>query len=101
MGWYDVELITGNKIQNAKTPTADREGIDVESVRAFADACKTGKQYPGTFAESEYLTEAVNLYAAALRSNRLLKYDASKMLVTNVAEANKYLDRSYRKGWEL
>ncbi|MEI9912024.1 MAG: hypothetical protein WDO71_21685 [Bacteroidota bacterium] len=41
------------------------------------DACKTGKQYPGSFSEAEYLTEAVNLYAAALRANKLLKYDAA------------------------
>ena len=27
--------------------------------------------------EAEYITEAINLYAAALRSNKLLKYDAA------------------------
>lgn len=98
----DPQLITSNKIQNAKNPTPhDSDEVHVEAVRLFVNACKTGKQYPGTFPESEYLTEAVNLYAAALRSNRLLKYDATKMQVTNVAEANKYLTREYRKGWEL
>jgi hypothetical protein len=65
----------------------------------FVDACKTGKQYPGNFSEAEYLTEAVNLYAAALRANKLLRYDAANMKVTNVADANKYLAREYRKGW--
>lgn len=99
----DPQLITGNKIQDAakKTPDRNSNDVHVEAVRTFANACKTGKQYPGTFGESEYLTEAVNLYAAALRSNRLLKYDASKMEITNVKEANKYLNREYRKGWDL
>ena len=66
----------------------------------FVDACKTGKQYPGSFAEAEYLTEAINLYAVALRSWKLLKYDASSHSITNVPDANKYLSREYRSGWD-
>jgi len=66
----------------------------------FIDACRTGKQYPGNFMEAEHITEAVNLYAAALRSNRLLKYDAANQKITNVPDANKYLDREYRSGWD-
>ena len=64
------------------------------------NAVKAGKQYPGNFREAEYLTETINLYAAALRSNKLLKYDAANQKITNVPEANKYLDREYRKGWD-
>jgi hypothetical protein len=70
-----------------------------EALPLFVKACKTGKQYPGSFAEAEHLTEAVNLYAAALRSHKLLKYDAASAKITNVADANKYLQRDYRKGW--
>jgi hypothetical protein len=32
---------------------------------------------------------------------RRLLWDAENMKVTNVPEANKYLGREYRKGWEL
>ncbi len=71
-----------------------------EALSLFANAVRTGKQYPGNFREAEYLTEAVNLYAAALRSNKLLKYDGASKKITNVPEANKYLDREYRKGWD-
>lgn len=66
----------------------------------FMEATKAGKQCPGSFTEAWDLTEAVNLYAAALRSGRMLKYDAATRKVTNVEEANKYLTRTYRKGWE-
>ena len=66
----------------------------------FVDACKSGKQYAGNFSEAESLTEAVNLYAVALRTNKLLKYDAASMKITNVDEANKYMNREYRKGWD-
>jgi hypothetical protein len=47
------------------------------------------------------LTEAVNLYAAALRAHKLLRYDAATMKITNVPDANKYLAREYRSGWGL
>jgi len=66
----------------------------------FVEACKSGKQYPGNFAEAEHLTAAVNLYAASLRSNKMLKYDAAGQTITNVADANKYLNRTYRPGWD-
>jgi hypothetical protein len=32
---------------------------------------------------------------------RRLLFDAANMKVTNVAEANRYLTREYRVGWEL
>ncbi|WP_431211497.1 hypothetical protein ACQ86N_37560 [Puia sp. P3] len=64
------------------------------------EACRSGKQYPGNFGEAEYLTEAVNLYAASLRANKLLRYDAASHTITNAADANKYLSREYRQGWD-
>ena len=30
-----------------------------------------------------------------------IEYDAANMRVTNIPEANQYLTRQYRKGWEL
>jgi hypothetical protein len=32
---------------------------------------------------------------------RTLEWDAAKMLVTNVKEANTFVRRRYRKGWEV
>lgn len=65
----------------------------------FMEAVKFGKQCPGSFTEAGDITEAVNLYAVALRSGRLLKYDAVNRKITNFDDANKYLSREYRKGW--
>lgn len=73
---------------------------DLDPLKNFAQACKTGKQFPGSFSEAEYLTEAVNLYAVALRSNHELQYDASALKITNNDAANKYLSREYRSGWD-
>jgi hypothetical protein len=64
-------------------------------------ACRGGKQSPGCFLNAGPLSEAMNLYAVALRTGRKLKYDAEAVKITNVPEANQYLTREYRKGWEL
>ena len=65
----------------------------------FIDAIKSGKQCPGNFRDAWTLTEAVNLYAVALRAGKILKYDANKRTITNFPDANKYLSREYRNGW--
>jgi hypothetical protein len=99
----DPQIISGKKTEKPSlTDSNDRneEQVAIEALKLFAQACKTGKQYPGTFAEAAHLTEAVNLYAVALRTNRLLKYDAATTKITNVADANKYLKREYRSGWQ-
>jgi hypothetical protein len=96
-------LISGNKsLAPAPATTDSRSQVQqtTEALPLFVQACKSGKPYPGTFQEAEYLTEAVNLYAASLRVNKVLKYDASTVTV-NDALANTYLERKYRAGWEL
>ena len=69
-------------------------------LQAWISACKGGKQSPGSFLNAGPLSEAMNLYAVALRTGRKLLYDAENVKITNVPEANKYLSREYRKGWE-
>jgi hypothetical protein len=70
-------------------------------VQRFVDGIKNNRQTDGSFRHAWPITEAVNLYAAALRSGKILKYDAQSRQVTNVPDANKYLTRDYRKGWSL
>ena len=68
-------------------------------IQEFIDSIRSNRQMEASFRYAWSITEAVNLYAAALRSGKTLKYDAKKRQVTNVAEANSYLVRGYRKGW--
>ncbi len=70
-------------------------------VRQWVAACRGGKQSAGNFLNAWPITEAVNLYAVALRTRQRLKYDAQEMKITNHPEANQHLERQYRKGWEL
>jgi hypothetical protein len=98
----DPQIISGKQMEKRAAANNNKDQVQQtsEALPLFVQACKTGKQYPGSFPESEHLTEAVNLYAAALRTNKLLKYDAASLKVTNVEEANKYLKRDYRSGWD-
>ena len=47
------------------------------------------------------LNETMNLGVVALRADQAIEYDGVAGQVTNVASANQYLSRQYRKGWEL
>ncbi len=99
----DPQIISGTKMDKLANQNADnqnRREHNLQALTLFADACKSGKQYPGNFWEAEFLTEAVNLYAVALRASSLLKYDASSHTISNMADANKYLSREYRQGWD-
>lgn len=64
-------------------------------------ACKTGSR---TICPIEFgceMTEMALLGALALRTKRILEWDADAMRVTNHAEANKFVDPPYRDGWTL
>jgi len=96
------QLISGRKSETATKDDKPRDQVQQTSqaLPLFVNACKTGKQYEGSFLEAEFITEAINLYAASLRSGKLLQYDAATQKITNVPEANKYLSREYRQGWD-
>jgi hypothetical protein len=70
-------------------------------LRQWIEACKGGAQSPGNFVNAWPISEAANLYAVAMRTGKRLQWDADAMKITNLPEANKYLTREYRKGWEL
>jgi hypothetical protein len=103
---YNVQnpqLLSGKKSAITTEVTTDKRSQvqqTSEALPLFVEAIKSGKQYPGNFVEAEHITEAVNLYAVALRTGKLLKYDAANLKITNLPEANKYLSREYRPGWD-
>jgi hypothetical protein len=69
---------------------------------AWVEAFKGGAPTDGNFLLAGPISEAFNLGAVSLRlGGKRLLWDAATMKVTNRPEANKYLVREYRKGWEL
>jgi len=64
-------------------------------------ACKGGRAAMSNFSYSGPLTEMVLLGCLAQRVGRRIEWDAEKLKVTNVPEANQHVHREYRKGWVL
>jgi hypothetical protein len=88
-----------SKLMEGKTiPERQRDGVS--GFQKFLNAIKEGKQCPGSFRDAAPINESINLYAVALRAGKMLKFDAANHKFTNAPEAEKYLIRSYRKGWE-
>jgi hypothetical protein len=68
----------------------------------FVVACLGGPNTESHFAQSGPMTEAILLGTVAIRvPDRLLEWDSEKMKIPNYPEAEKYLRRSYRKGWRV
>lgn len=64
-------------------------------------ACKTGAPTTCHFGYSGPLTEANHLGNVAYRAGKKLEWDAVNMKIPNAPEAEKFLSREYRTGWEL
>jgi predicted dehydrogenase len=64
-------------------------------------ACKGGPPASGNFGYGARLTEFIILGNVALRTKKLLRWDAAAMRATNAPEADAFLRLSYRPGWEL
>ncbi len=64
-------------------------------------AIQAGGQSPGSFPSAASITDTVNLGTVALRAGKKVQFDSENLTITNAPEANKYLRREYRKGWEL
>jgi hypothetical protein len=102
---FNVEnpILLSGENQSAPASTVGRNQVErgAAALQLFADAVHGGQQFPGSFREAEHITEAINLYAVSLRSWKMLKYDADNRTITNVPDANKYLSREYRAGWDI
>lgn len=77
--------------------------ITVPHEQNWIQAAKGEAKSSSPFSQAAPLTETMLLGIAALRAGQGKKvlYDAQKMEFTNAPEANQFLSRVYRKGWEL
>jgi len=83
--------------QGAKKIAERRDPRDRDWIEAF----KGGKPSPGNFENVRACSEAICLGAVALRVGRKIEWDSKNMKIINIPEANEFLYRKYRKGWEL
>ena len=90
-------------VQPKPAPKVERPEVEAKEaspgMKQWIAACKGGSPSPGNFLNAWPLSEAANLYGVAMRTGKRLQYDAAKMAITNIPQANQYLAREYRKGW--
>ena len=102
-GWSGPpRLIPEAKMKEYKRPpkTLERSiGHHKEWIKACKDnnpkGALAGFEYSGPF------TESLLVGNLAVRLGRRIEWDARKMRATNAPEADKYINKSYRKGWEI
>ncbi|MBI9016262.1 MAG: Gfo/Idh/MocA family oxidoreductase [Phycisphaerae bacterium] len=64
-------------------------------------ACKGGAKAGSNFDVSGALTETVLLGNVAMLAKQKILWDSKNLKVTNSAEANKLISKTYRKGWDI
>ena len=68
----------------------------------FVEACRGNGQTSANFDYAGPLTETILLGGLATRFPRTtLEWNAKKLKFSNMSEANQYVRRRYRKGWEV
>jgi len=94
-------LLPQDKFADYKAPTPwipSSIGHHAEWIKA----CKEGTPTLCNFNYSGRLTESVLLGLVSHRAGNVpLEFDADNLLITNNRQANQYLTKQYRPGWEL
>ena len=94
----DPVLLPAEKFKDYKLPQAGRATTTTSSSSRPAAATARPRR---PFDYSGPLTESVLLGCLATRfPETTLEWDAADLKVTNVREANRFVRREYRKGWE-
>jgi predicted dehydrogenase len=67
----------------------------------WVKACKDGSPTTCNFDYSGALTEAVLLANVSYRLGKPLAWDAANLRATNAPDAEKFINKEYRKGWAI
>ncbi len=99
----EARILGDAKIKESSSAASRERTRDrSEALRLWVQACKGGKPTYGDFTLGGPISDAFNLGAISLRmGGKKLLFDSNTPKITNVPEANGFLTREYRKGWEL
>lgn len=93
LGVKDAEALTAS----VRPPQPELVDQTTEMIQAFQGQ----KPSRGSFEQVQTVAEAICLGNLAIRMDDRLEWDNQSMKVTNLPEANNFLSRIYRPGWEL
>lgn len=99
---YNNPVILDNKGNIQNLPDSSLEGADLRDENSeMIDAFKGVKPSRGNLAEVQNVAETVCLGNLAIRVDDRIEWDIENMKVTNNEEANNYVSRVFRPGWEV
>ncbi len=93
-------LLPEEKFRDFQEPPASLRRVE-DHYHEWTEACKTGARTVCPLEFGCELTEMALLGALALRTGRLIEWDAAQMRVTNDPEADALVNPPYRAGWTL
>jgi predicted dehydrogenase len=94
-------IIPEKKMQEAQLPEKTMPRVPDSHEQDWVRAARTGRPAGADFSYSGPLAEICCLGNIAQRVDARIEWDAEKMNITNLPDANRYVRDEYRKGWEL
>jgi predicted dehydrogenase len=98
---YNRRLLLPEEKFKGFQPPAPTIPNSVGHYKEWVEACKTGNLTTCNFDYSGALAECVLLGTVSYRSGKAFEWDAAGMKTRGAPEAQKWLSKEYRKGWEL
>lgn len=93
-------LLPEEKFKGFKAPEATIAN-SIGHHKEWVEACKTGGPTTCNFDYSGALTEAVLLGTVSYRSGKAFEWDAATLKAKGAPEAERFIRKEYRKGWEV
>lgn len=98
---YDsYRLLPADKLKKVKLPEPSIPR-SIGHHKEWLKACRDGSPTTCNFQYSGGLTETVLLGIVAYRVGKKLEWDAVNLKATNAPEADKLINKEYRRGWEV
>jgi predicted dehydrogenase len=94
-------LIPESRMKEYKLPPKTIPRVEGSHEQDWVRACKAGRPAGADFEYSALLTEICLLGNVAKRVDARIEWDGPNMKVTNLPEAQKYIQTPYREGWTL
>ena len=100
-GYNNAVILDHNDGDKAISGIEIPEPVLIDQTSEMINAFRGETPSRGSFENCQTVAEAICLGNLAIRMDDRLEWDNTSMKVTNLPEANDYLRRVYRKGWEL
>jgi hypothetical protein len=94
-------LLPESKMKSYLNGLEAPKDVNEPGEKYWIDAFKNKTQSPGSFLNAGPISETILLGGVALRARKKIEYDSQNMKIINNEDANRFLYREYRKGWEL